>query len=71
MVLKFSGDFFNTDNTPYSTIYTLWLHRKEGGVLEEDKIRTKATFCCPVTGTSSSDRSTCGVVKWDSDYFDF
>ena len=65
--LKFSGDFFNTDNSVFYNLY-LWLHRKEGGVLEEDKIRTKATFCCP--SGSSADRST-WAGKVGQDYFEF
>ena len=55
--MKFSGDFFNKNNPTFYNLY-LWLHRKEGGILDEDKIRAKTTLCC-VTG-SSDDRST-----WD------
>tara|TARA_Y100000401_G_scaffold54322_1_gene42680 strand:+ start:132 stop:2384 length:2253 start_codon:yes stop_codon:yes gene_type:complete len=36
--IKFSRDFFNKDNLPFYNLY-LWLHRKKGGVLEDDSIR--------------------------------
>ena len=39
--LRFSGDFFNASNDAFYNLY-LWLHRKEGGILEEDKIRSQA-----------------------------
>lgn len=48
--IKFSGDFFNKTNPAFYNLY-LWLHRKEGGLFEEDKIRSKTTFCCP-SGTT-------------------
>lgn len=65
--LKFSGDFFNQDNDVFYNLY-LWLHRKEGGILEEDSIRAKTTFCC-ITGTSD-DRNT-WADKITSDSFTF
>lgn len=40
--LRFSGDFFNASNPSFYNLY-LWLHRKEGGILEEDKIRSQAS----------------------------
>jgi len=50
--LRFSADFFNASNEPFYNLY-LWLHRKEGGVLEEDKIRAQATgFKAVLTGSN-------------------
>ena len=40
--LKFSGDFFNANNPSFYNLY-LWLHRKEGSVLEEDNIRVQVS----------------------------
>lgn len=51
--LRFSGDFFNASNEPFYNLY-LWLHRKEGGVLEEDKIRSQASgFKSILTGNNN------------------
>lgn len=50
--IQFSGDFFNASNEAFYNLY-LWLHRKEGGVLEEDKIRGQASgFLYSIAGTT-------------------
>jgi len=49
--LEFSGDFFNKTNPTFYNLY-LWLHRKEGGILEESAIRASTSFCC-ITGNAA------------------
>ena len=65
--LKFSGDFFNKDNPIFYNLY-LWLHRKEGGILEEDKIRAITNLCCP-TGTASDRNHWASAIKPTSFFF--
>ena len=65
--LEFSGDFFNKTNPTFYNLY-LWLHKKEGGILEEDAIRAKTTLCC-VTGKADDKNLWRGKVR--SDHFIF
>ena len=65
--MKFSGDFFNKTNPNFYNLY-LWLHRKEGGVLDEDKIRAKTTFCC-ISGSSEDRNTWTNSIASDSFFF--
>lgn len=41
--LQFSDDFFNKTNAPFYNLY-MWMHRKKGGVLEENETTKEAQF---------------------------
>jgi len=41
--LKFSKDFFNKTNEPFYNLY-MWMHRKKGGVLEDDDNKREKQF---------------------------
>ena len=53
--IKFSRDFFNKDNLPFYNLY-LWLHRKKGGILEDDSIVQQCKNWHNVSG-STKDRA--------------
>ena len=41
--LQFSDDFFNKSNEPFYNLY-MWMHRKKGGVLEDNETKKYAQF---------------------------
>tara|TARA_Y100001937_G_scaffold24132_3_gene34698 strand:- start:972 stop:3224 length:2253 start_codon:yes stop_codon:yes gene_type:complete len=54
--IKFSRDFFNKDNLPFYNLY-LWLHRKKGGVLEDDSIVQQCKNWGDLSGANTADRN--------------
>ena len=54
--LRFSGDFFSASNPSFYNLY-LWLHRKEGGILEEDSVKSQASGFSQYLYGTSGDKS--------------